>query len=160
MKTLEEFIRRLQDDAVFEKEAQAFVTEDELMAFVRREGYDFTLEQLMEKFQHKTEPHAEAGETAPSPTAVKASPPRGPDETSVSQDPEILSPGERHAPSPENGSRHSIRQQPGEELQTPPRAMLPPEPQDGSPLAFSRGGGGRHRGFSPQRLKYSSAEEP
>ena len=35
----------------FEKQAQAFDNGDDLMAFVRREGYDFTLEQLMDEFE-------------------------------------------------------------------------------------------------------------
>jgi predicted ribosomally synthesized peptide with nif11-like leader len=43
MKTLEKFIQRLQDDATFEKQAQSFNRVDDLMAFVKRAGYDFTL---------------------------------------------------------------------------------------------------------------------
>ena len=38
MKTLEEFIQRLQDDAAFEKQAQSFNQGDDLMAFVKREA--------------------------------------------------------------------------------------------------------------------------
>ena len=36
MKTLGEFIQRLQADPAFEKQAQAFDNGDELMAFVKR----------------------------------------------------------------------------------------------------------------------------
>jgi hypothetical protein len=160
MKTVEAFIQRLQDDAAFEKEAQAFVTGDELMAFVQRAGYDFTLEQLMDKFQHEAKSHSEAGETAPSPTEVKASTPRIPDEAPVPKEAEVFSHGANHAASPENGSHDYSRQQAGEEMQTPPRAMFPPGAAGKAPLEFVRAGGGRHRGFSPQRLKYSAAEEP
>ena len=53
MKTLGEFLQRLEDDSVFEKKAQAFNQGDELMAFVKREGYDFTLEQLTSAFQER-----------------------------------------------------------------------------------------------------------
>ena len=46
MKTLGEFLQRLENDSLFEKKAQAFNNGDELMAFVESEGYDFTLEEL------------------------------------------------------------------------------------------------------------------
>ena len=69
MKTLEEFIQRLQDDAAFEKQAQSFNHGDDLMAFVKREGYDFTLEQLMSEFGPGEKLSAETGGMPP---AVRA----------------------------------------------------------------------------------------
>ena len=71
MKTVGEFIQRLQEDAVFEKRAQAFDNGDELMAFVRLEGYDFTLEQLMDEFKQGAKLRAEADGMAPAPTDRK-----------------------------------------------------------------------------------------
>ena len=65
MKTLEEFIQRLQDDPAFEKQAQAFDHGDDLIAFVKRQGYDFTLEQLMSEFERGEKLPAETGGLAP-----------------------------------------------------------------------------------------------
>ena len=72
MKTLAEFIQRLQDDPAFEKQAQAFDHGDDLIAFVKREGYDFTLEQLMSEFERGEELPAETGGLAPAPADVSA----------------------------------------------------------------------------------------
>ncbi len=64
-KTIEEFMQRLEDDPEFEHKAQAFENDDEFMEFVKSEGYDFTLDQLMDglkqgkgllKFQAKRPP--------------------------------------------------------------------------------------------------------
>jgi predicted ribosomally synthesized peptide with nif11-like leader len=67
MKTLGEFIQRLQDDAAFEEKAQAFDNGDELMAFVKSEGYDFTLEQLTGAFKQNAQLPPEADDMAPRP---------------------------------------------------------------------------------------------
>ncbi|MHB9073965.1 MAG: Nif11-like leader peptide family natural product precursor [Desulfobaccales bacterium] len=53
MKTMEEFIQRLQNDPEFEQKAQAYENSDEFMEFVKGEGYDFTLDQLLEEFKHE-----------------------------------------------------------------------------------------------------------
>jgi predicted ribosomally synthesized peptide with nif11-like leader len=55
MKTVEEFIQRLQEDSKFEQGAQAFENDDAFMAFVKNEGYDFTLDQLLDKFRQEDE---------------------------------------------------------------------------------------------------------
>ncbi len=94
MKTLAEFIQRLQDDAAFEKQAQAFDHGDDLMAFVKREGYDFTLEQLMNEFEPEEKLPAETGGLAPAPADVSPSPPPRPDEAEFPRQPEAL-PAER-----------------------------------------------------------------
>ena len=96
MKTLEEFIQRLQDDPAFEKQAQAFDHGDDLIAFVKREGYDFTLEQLMGEFERAEKSPAQTGGLAPAPADVSPSPPPRPDETEFPRQPEALS-------SPESG---------------------------------------------------------
>ena len=91
MKTLEEFIQRLQDDPAFEKQAHAFDSGDDLIAFVKREGYDFTLEQLMSEFERAEKSPAETGGLAPPPADVSPSPPPRPDETEFPRQPETLS---------------------------------------------------------------------
>jgi predicted ribosomally synthesized peptide with nif11-like leader len=53
MKTVEEFIQRLQEDPKFEQEAQAYENSDEFINFVKSEGYDFTLDQLLDKFRQE-----------------------------------------------------------------------------------------------------------
>jgi len=55
MKTVEEFIQRLQNDPEFERQAQALGTSDEFMIFVKNAGYDFTLDQLLDKFKDDEE---------------------------------------------------------------------------------------------------------
>ena len=67
MKTIEEFMRRLQNDPEFEQKANAFEDSDEFMNFVRNEGYDFSLDQLMVLFKGEklTEP-------TPTPSPVPA----------------------------------------------------------------------------------------
>jgi predicted ribosomally synthesized peptide with nif11-like leader len=49
-KTLKDFIQRLQNDPEFEKKAQVFENNEEFMAFVRSEGYDFNLDELLKEF--------------------------------------------------------------------------------------------------------------
>ena len=74
MKTLGEFLQRLENDSLFEKQAQAFNNGDELMAFVESEGYDFTLEELTSAFKQKAQLPPETEDTAPAPPDVSASP--------------------------------------------------------------------------------------
>ena len=160
MKTLEEFIQRLQNDAAFEKQAQSFNQGDDLMAFVKREGYDFTLEQLMSEFEPGEELPAETTGVAPAPADLSASPPPSPDEAEFPRKPEALSSPERGTALPERGSDDFTREPPLEKLPQPNGAMLPPGPEKVPSAELFKGGGGRHRGFSPQRLKPVSDEEP
>ena len=219
MKTLEEFIQRLQDDPAFEKQAQAFDHGDDLIAFVKREGNDFTLEQLMREFERGEKLAAETGGMAPAPAEVSPSPPPRPDQAEFPRQPEVFSSPERGtdlpkrgnddftreppverlpppeaampppadlSPSPpprpvepefprqpealfspesgtalpKRGSDDFTREPPLERLPQPKEAMPPPEPEEGPRAGLFRGGGGRHRGFSAQRLKPVSEEEP
>jgi predicted ribosomally synthesized peptide with nif11-like leader len=153
MKTLEAFIQRLQDDEAFEKQAQTFVAADELMAFVRQEGYDFTLEQLMEKFQRQAKSPAEAGNREPPPPAVETS-------ASGRAGNGVISCGHNPPGLPGKESQDIDRQQPGDNAPTSARVTPPPRPEDKMPLEFCKGGGGRHRGFSLRRVKYSEDEKP
>jgi len=160
MKTLEEFVQRLQDDAAFEKQSQTFVTGDALMAFVKREGYDFTLEQLMRKFKHAAKPPIEAGGMAPTPADVTASTPPRPDDPVFPRKPEAFPNAEKSAALLKKGSDDFTREQPGEGLQKPKGEMPSLGPAEKSPGELPRVGGGRHRGFSPQRLKSIPGEDP
>jgi predicted ribosomally synthesized peptide with nif11-like leader len=53
MKTVEAFIQRLHNDPEFELQAQAYENSDEFMNFVKSAGYDFTLDQLLDKVKHE-----------------------------------------------------------------------------------------------------------
>ena len=163
MKTLGEFIQRLQDDAAFEKRAQAFDNGEELMAFVKREGYDFTLEQLTIEFKQGAKLRREAGETAPAPRDAGASTGRMQKDAAFPRKPEAFPNGKNGKKSTallKSGSHDFTREQPGKGLQKPKGEMPPQEPEEELPGGLLRGGGGRHRGFSPQRLKSISGEEP
>ncbi len=160
MKTLGEFVQRLQIDAAFEKQAQAFDNGDELMAFIKREGYDFTLDQLANEFKHGANLPTEAGGLTPAPADVSASTPPRPGDAAFPRKPEAFPHGEKSTGLLKSGSGNFTREQPGERLQKPKGEMPPPGPEEESPGGFSRGGGGRHRGFSPQRLKSISVEDP
>ena len=160
MKTLREFIQRLQDDAAFEKKAQAFVTGDELMAFVKREGYDFTLEQLTSEFKHRAKLPTEAGGMAPAPSDVRASTPPRPDDAAFPRKPEAIPPSEQSTAFPKSGRGDFTRGQPGVGLQKPMGEMPSQGTAERSPGELPRVGGGRHRGFSAQRLKSISVEDP
>jgi predicted ribosomally synthesized peptide with nif11-like leader len=153
MKTLAEFIQRLQDDAAFEKRAQAFDNGEELMAFVKSEGYDFTLEQLTIEFKQGAKLSTAAGEMAPAPGDAGASTARMHKEAEFSGQPEAFPNAETNTALPRTGSHDFTRGQPSGELQTP-------GPEGNSPEALPRIGGGRHRGFSSQRLKSIPGEEP
>ena len=159
MKTLEEFIQRLQEDAAFEKQAQAFDNGDELIAFVRGEGYDFTLEQLMDEFQRGAKLTAEAGGMAPAPMAGSASSPLRPDDPEFSPQPEDSPGGEKSAALVKSWSDDSTREPPGQKVEEPQTALPPQGPEEESPTGLFRGGGGRRRGFSPERLKSSPVED-
>ncbi len=65
MKTVEEFIQRLHNDPEFELQAQAYENRDEFMIFVKSEGYDFTLDQLLDKFKHEEEVTNQRAEQSP-----------------------------------------------------------------------------------------------
>ena len=65
MKTVEEFMQRLQDDPEFELQAQAYENNDEFMNFVKSAGYDFTLDQLLDKFKHEEEVAPQTAEPPP-----------------------------------------------------------------------------------------------
>jgi len=160
MKTLEEFIQRLQDDPAFEKKAQAFDNGDELMAFVKREGYDFNLEQLTREFKHRAKLPTEAGGMAPAPTDVRASTPPRPVDAAFPRKPEAIPNSEQSTALPESGSGDFTPEHPMEGVQKPKGEMPPREPEEELPGGLFRGGGGRHRGFSPQRLKSISVEDP
>jgi predicted ribosomally synthesized peptide with nif11-like leader len=154
MKTIKEFIQRLQNDPAFEKQAQAFDNGDELMAFVKGEGYDFTLEQLASEFKQGAELPPDAGGMAPAPGDLSASTPPSPDDPEFSRKPDAFPQRETSSALPESGSNDFTREQPQEGLQNPPG------PAEKSPIDLFRGGGGRHRGVSPQRLKSISEEDP
>ena len=153
MKSLEEFIQRLQDDAAFEKRAQAFDNGEELMVFVKSEGYDFTLEQLTIEFKQGAKLRTEAGEMAPAPRDAGASTGRMQKDAEFPRKPEAFPNGEKSTALPKSRSHDFTRGQPSGELQTP-------EPEEKSPEELPRVGGGRHRGFSPQRLKSIPGENP
>lgn len=67
MKTMEEFIQRLQNDLDFEQMAQAYENSDEFMEFVKGEGYDFTLDQLLDEFKHEQKTTEQPVEEPPVP---------------------------------------------------------------------------------------------
>jgi len=56
MKTVKEFIQRLQNDPEFEQMVEPYENSDEFMEFVKGQGYDFTLDQLLNEI--KPEPQA------------------------------------------------------------------------------------------------------
>ena len=159
MKTVAEFIQRLQDDPAFEKQAHAFDHGDDLIAFVKRQGYDFTLEQLMREFEREEKSAAETGDLAPAPADVSPSPPLKPDEAELPRQPEALASGES-ATSPLGTGNGGFTPEPPLERLPQPKEAMPPEPEEEPRAGLFGSGGGRHRGFSPQRLKSISEEDP
>jgi predicted ribosomally synthesized peptide with nif11-like leader len=155
MKTLAEFIQRLQEDAAFEKQAQSFDHADDLMAFVKRKGYDFTLEQLMREFESGEKPRAETGGPAP----VRTSPPPRPDRADFPGQPEAFFGPKKGAGLLTKSGPDVIRETPVERVPQPQAAMTPPGSEEGPRAGLFKSGGGRHRGFCPQRLKSLSEEE-
>ena len=159
MKTLEEFIQRLQDDTAFEKQAQTFATGDALMAFVKREGYDFTLDQLTQEFTYQAQSPTQAGGLNPAPTSARGSIPPRPDDAAFAINPQDLPNADKGTALHKRGSNDFSLEQPGEGLQKTKGETAPQEPPEKSPGELSRAGGGRHRGFSPERLKSILEEE-
>ncbi|MDP2045220.1 MAG: Nif11-like leader peptide family natural product precursor [Deltaproteobacteria bacterium] len=159
MKTVAEFIQRLQDDPAFEKQAQAFEHGDDLVAFGKRQGYDFTLEQLMSEFERDEKLPAETGGPAPAPADVSPSPPLKPDEAEFPRQPDVLSSGESATSPLGTGHGGFTPEPPLERVPRSKEAMPPPEPEEEPRAGLFGSGGGRHRGFSPQRLKSISEED-
>jgi predicted ribosomally synthesized peptide with nif11-like leader len=157
MKTVAEFIQRLQDDPAFEKQAQAFEHGDELIAFGKRQGYDFTLEQLMSEFEREEKVAAETG--GPGPADASPSPPLRPDEAEFPRQPEAPAGGENAASPLGTGRGGFTPEPPLERGPEPKEAMPPPEAEEEPRAGLFGSGGGRHRGFSPQRLKSISEED-
>jgi predicted ribosomally synthesized peptide with nif11-like leader len=160
MKTLEEFIQRLQDDPVFERQACAFDNGDELMAFVQSEGYDFTLEQLMREFNHGTTSPTEGGGKASTPAEVSASTGARLHGSDFPGRSEAFPNCEQSGSFLKNGSGDVTPVPTEERLPHPKKEVPPQDPAEESPGGLFRGGGGRHRGFSSRRLKSISMEEP
>lgn len=157
MRTLAAFIQRLQDDPAFERQAQTFDNGEDLIAFVKREGYDFTLEQLMSEFARQEQLPPKTA--APAPADVSPSPPPSPKEAAIPQPPETLPRQENSPHVPEKGNDDCAR---GPALEVAPQstsAMVAPEAEEEPRAGLFRGGGGRHRGFAPERLKSISGEE-
>ncbi len=159
MKTLGEFLQRLEDDSIFEKNAQAYNNGDELMAFVKGEGYDFTLEQLTRAFKERANSPPRAESLAPARPEVSASTPPSPEVTTFPGSPAALLQGETSATSPKNLTTNFPREQPRQELPELPGAMPPQNLEEKSTGGLFGGGGGRHRGLSPERLKNVAAED-
>jgi hypothetical protein len=90
---------------------------------------------------------------------ISASTPPSPDEAEFPRQPEALSGGERGTDLLKTGDDDFTREQPLERLQQPKEAMPPPDPKKVPLAELFRGGGGRHRGFSAQRLKSISEED-
>lgn len=120
MKTAEEFVQRLEDDAEFENQARAFHNDDTFMKFIKREGYDFTLDQLTNRFKHEMEMVKPQAEKPPTPLKVVAPPRlRRPDGIEFKREAD---------PSPQGAARSQNR----------PEASCP---------KYEGVGGGRHRGM-------------
>ncbi len=140
MKTLKEFIQRLQDDTAFEDKARAFVSDDELMAFVRSEGYDFTLEELAAELQ--VAPRAAVVD--PAPLTEKAAAGMKPEAGPSAGAPEAL---------PKREDPDFAWDDPPPGLGKPRREISQADPRETASGELFRVGGGRHRGFSPRRLQ-------
>ena len=160
MKTLAEFIQRLEDDAAFEKQAYAFDHGDDLMAFATREGYDFTLEQLMHALQPAEKLPAETGGMAPTPEDLSPPLPPGPDEAELPGKPDDSSGGVSGTGLFERRSGHVTGAPPADRLPQPKEALPEPTPAAEPRPGLFRGSGGRHRGFSCPKLKPLSEEDP
>jgi predicted ribosomally synthesized peptide with nif11-like leader len=159
MKTVQEFIQRLQDDPAFEKQAHAFDHGDDLMAFVKRQGYDFTLEELMCEFERVEKSPGKTADPAPPPADVSPSPAPIPVEAELPKQPDTLS-GKESGTDISPGRNNDFTRKPAlERIPQPEAAMPPPETAAEPRGGLFRGGGGRHRGFSPERLKATSEEE-
>lgn len=158
MKTVAEFIQRLQEDAAFEKQAQAFDHGDDLMAFVKREGYDFTLEQLMNALVPQETLPAETAAPGPADNSSSSAP--KPEAAGFPRQPEALSGPERGAGLLTRSDAEVTRKAPVDRVLQPQAAVPPPGPEEEPRAGLFKSGGGRHRGFCPQRLKSLSEEDP
>jgi len=72
MKTIEEFIQRLQNDPEFEQRAQAYENSDDFIEFVKSEGYNFTLDHLLDQFTYDHEATDPPVEQSPVPLKTVA----------------------------------------------------------------------------------------
>ena len=113
----------------------------------------------MDEFKQGAKLPAEAGGLAAAPTDVNASTLRRPGDPEFSRQPKTFPRDEKSADLIRSGSNDSPWEQPEQKLQKSQRAIPPPDSAEGSPGGSFRGGGGRHRGFSPQRLKSSAGED-
>ena len=159
MKTLGEFLQRLEDDSVFEKKAQAFNQGDELMAFVKTRGLRFhpgTTNQCLPGKGEFTSPGPGPDAGAPGRQRPHPGEARG---RGVCQEPGSPPPGDTSKASPNQGSADLPREQAKQELQELKEAMPPKDREEKSLGGLFRGGGGRHRGFSSQRLKNVLGED-
>jgi predicted ribosomally synthesized peptide with nif11-like leader len=156
MKTLKEFIQRLEVDPGFEKKAQTFDNGEELMAFVKSEGYDFTLEQMTHEFRQRATSPPEADGQAPAPADAT---PSKPEVAAFPRKPETLPRSETRTASLQEGKPGLPREQSRQEVQKPQRVIPPEGTEEKATGRLFRSGGGRHRGFSPQRLKNVSGED-
>jgi hypothetical protein len=159
MKTLGEFLQRLEDDPVFENEAQAYNNGDELMAFVEREGYDFTLEQLTTAFKQRANMPPEADDPPPAPPDVSAPAPPKPEVTALPASPAAFPLGETSPALLNQGGDDVPREQSGQESHQLPGVISPANLEEKATAGLFRSGGGRHRGFSVQRLKSVPGED-
>jgi predicted ribosomally synthesized peptide with nif11-like leader len=159
MKTLGEFLQRLEDDSVFEKNAQAYNDGDDLMAFVKSEGYDFTLEELTIAFQQRANLPPQALSIAPAVPVVSDPAPPVPEVTTFPGSPAALPQGETSVTPPKNLSADFPREQPKQELKELPGAIPPKDLEEKSTGGLFGRGGGRHRGLSSARLKNVTGED-
>lgn len=160
MKTVEEFVQRLQNDPAFEKQAHAFDRGEDLIAFVKLQGYDFSLEELTREFERSERLAAATIDPAPPPEDISVSPPPPPAEPESPRQPEVFVSPERLTSRLNTGNDNLTPEPPLERLPQPEETMPPTEAEAEPRAGLFRGGGGRHRGFSPQRLKSVSGEEP
>ena len=126
------------------------------MAFVKGEGYDFTLEQLTKAFKERANLPPRAESLAPARPEVSAATPPGPEVTTFPGTPAALPQGETSATSPKNLTANFP---PRQELPELPEAIPPQNLEEKSTGGLFGGGGGRHRGLSPERLKNVVAED-
>ena len=158
MKTVGEFVRRLQVDAEFERKARAFDNGDELTAFVKSEGYDFTLEQLASEFNRAALGPSATWTVAPTDKAPSA-PPQS-NEAPVPGGLKAFPHGSHGTALPGRRGDSSIRGQPTERMQRAGEGTGSQGLKEKPPGECPRVSGGRHRGFSPQRLKSITGEDP
>jgi Nif11 domain len=158
MKTLGEFLQRLEDDPLFENQAQAFNSGDELMAFVESEGYDFTLAQLTSAFKQRGNLPPEGDAAVPAPPEVSTPTQPTPEVTACLVSPATSPPADTITALPNQESAGLPREQSGPEVREL-QGVMPAKALAEKLSGLFRGGGGRHRGFSPERLKNAPEED-